>query len=245
MSRLLEVDFQRDVDLRDQPMYTVGEVAQYVGVRSMTLLTWLYGRTYHTKQGQKMWKPVIKPASEDKALLSFYNLAEAHILASTRYQHKVSFPVIREAIDYVRKHSGNGHPVNEHPLLSRDFYTDGRDIFVQSIQETVRISRGVQLGFKPILDLYLKHIVWDKQYKPVKVFPIIKGQADDKVISIMPTVSSGRPTIDGTGVQVFILWKRWQAGEEYATIADDFDIPVAKVKRAIEYVENREDRKAA
>jgi uncharacterized protein (DUF433 family) len=60
---------------------------------------------------------------------------------------------------------------------------------------------------------------------------------EEKVVSIISGVSSSRPIIDGTGVQVSVIWRRFKAGEEPDALAEDFDIPVEKIRRAIDYVE--------
>jgi uncharacterized protein (DUF433 family) len=58
-----------------------------------------------------------------------------------------------------------------------------------------------------------------------------------KVVSMTFQVSSSRPVIDGTGVQVAFVWGRHHAGEEAESIAEDFDIPVEKIRMAIDYAE--------
>jgi uncharacterized protein (DUF433 family) len=232
MSRLLAAQYRPGIESREQALYTIGEAAQYLGLHSQTLSTWLFGRYYSTKQGRKFWPPVITPASKDLALLSFYNLAEAHILASTRYTHKVSFPAVRSAIDNLISR----FPVaSAHPLLSHDFYTDGINLFIKSIEETIDISRE-QLSLKAIMDMFLERVIRDEDGQPFKVFPIVPG-VTGKVISMTFQVSSSRPVIDGTGVQVAVIWGRHNAGESDDAIAEDFDIPVEKIKQAIDYAE--------
>jgi uncharacterized protein (DUF433 family) len=232
MSKLLAAPYQLGVDSREQALYTIGEAAQYLGLQSQTLSTWLFGRYYSTKQGRKFWPPVISPANKALGLLSFYNLAEAHILASTRYTHKVSFPSVRGAIDNLISRFPE---TSAHPLLSHDFYTDGVRLFIKSIEETIDISRE-QLSLKSIMDMFLERVVRDEDGQPFKVFPMIPGVAE-KVVSMTFQVSSSRPVIDGTGVQVAVIWGRWRAGEEIDSIAEDFDIPVDKIKLAIDYAE--------
>jgi hypothetical protein len=116
MSKLLVAQFRKDIDPREQPLYTVQEAALYLGIDAATLTTWFFGRRYSTKsEGQKYWNRVIVPANEDLRLLSFFNLAEAHILAATRYQHKVPFPAVRDAIANIKLE----FPASAiHPLLS-------------------------------------------------------------------------------------------------------------------------------
>jgi uncharacterized protein (DUF433 family) len=233
MSRLLSVKYRTDIESREQPLYTVSEAAQYLGIQSQTLTTWLFGRHYWTKkQGRKFWPPVITPANEDLGLLSFYNLAEAHILAATRYKHNVSFPAVRGAItNLVTEYPA----ASEHPLLSHEFYTDGKNIFIKTIEETIDISRE-QLSLKTIMDEFLERVIRDNDDNPFKVFPIVPGMTE-RVISMTFRVSSSRPVIDGTGVQVAVVWGRHKSGESVDSIAEDFEIPVEKIKRAIDYAE--------
>jgi len=178
------------------------------------------------------WPPVIIPADKEWQLLSFYNLAEAHILAATRYRHNVPFPAVRNAIaNLVSRYP----QASVHPLLSQDFYTNGVGLFIKTIEETVDISRE-QLSLKMIMDMFLERVIRDDDDNPFKVFPIVPG-VEQKVISMTFRVSSSRPVIDGTGVQVAVISGRHNAGEAPESIAEDFDIPVEKIRTAIEYAE--------
>jgi uncharacterized protein (DUF433 family) len=236
MSKLLIVQYRTDVESREQPLYTIPEAAEYLGLQSATLHTWFYGRYYSTKnEGKKFWRNVITPANEDLQLLSFYNLAEAHILAATRYRHNVPFPAVRGAIANVVTRFPQA---SVHPLLSHDFYTDGKNLFVKTIEETVDVSRE-QLSLKLIMDMFLDRVVRDEDDNPFKIFPIIPG-VQQNFISMTFKVSSSRPVIDGTGVQVAVIEGRHRAGESPADIAEDFDIPIEKIQAAIDYAEWKE-----
>jgi uncharacterized protein (DUF433 family) len=233
MDRLLAAHYRPDVDSREQALYTIKEASEYLGVQSLTLTTWLHGRHYWTKsEGRKFWEPVLVPADPKLGLLSFFNLAEAQILAATRYKHSVPFPAIRSAIANVINEFSKA---TAHPLLSHDFYTNGKALFIKTIEETIDISHQ-QLSLKQIMDFYLERVVRDEDDNPFKVFPIVPGM-EEKVVSIISGVSSSRPIIDGTGVQVSVIWRRFKAGEEPDALAEDFDIPVEKIRRAIDYVE--------
>jgi uncharacterized protein (DUF433 family) len=86
------------------------------------------------------------------------------------------------------------------------------------------------------MDMFLERVVRDQDNNPFKVYLIVPGVAQ-KVISMTFRVSSSRPVIDGTGIQVSVIWGRHKAGEEIDPIAEDFDIPAEKVKLAIDYAE--------
>jgi len=234
MEKLLAAKYAPNADKGEIPEYTPAEVAYWLGIRESTLRSWIYGRSYRTNAGPKFFPPLIDPADPDNGLLSFYNLGEAHVLAATRYKYEVPLKAIRRAVDHIRA----AYPTS-HPLLSKEFYTDGVDVFIKTVEQTINITKQGQLGLKPILDMFLQHIDRDERFRPRKVFPIVPGQAnEDKVISITSGVSSGRPAIDGTGIPVSVIWQRHVAGDDEDTLADDFDVPKKKIQRAIEYVQH-------
>jgi len=236
MSKLLIAQFHKEIDPREQPLYTVKEAASYLGIEAATLATWFFGRRYSTKsEGQKHWNRVIVPADEQLRLLSFFNLAEAHILAATRYRHKVPFPAVRDAIANVQ----HEFPASAaHPLLSKDFYTNGSHLFVKELERTIDVSRR-QLSFKRIMNKFIKRVVSDKQDKPFKVFPLAEGEPDDRIISIVSGISHSRPIIEGTGIPAITIWRRYKAGEEPTFLAKDYHVKLPKIQRAIDYIERR------
>ena len=234
MAKLLVAKYPPNTEKGEIPSYTPAEVACWLGIRESTLRSWIFGRSYPTRSGLKFFPPLIDPADADYGLLSFYNLGEAHVLAATRYKYAVPLKAIRRAIDHLRATFPS-----RHPLLSREFYTDGADLFIKTVEQTVNLTKQGQLGLKPILDMFLQHIERDKKFRPTKVYPIIPGQSNkDKVVSITSGVSSGRPAIDGTGIPVSVVWQRYKAGDDVNTLAEDFEVPAKKIQRAIEYVEH-------
>jgi uncharacterized protein (DUF433 family) len=234
MGQLYKGRFNAEVDPRDLALYTPADAACYLGINPQTLATWLWGRTYPTTSGEKFFYPLVEPADQENKLLSFFNLAELHVLAATRYTHKVSFKSVRAAVDTIQRRFPSAHP-----LISRDFLTDGRDLFLQSVGENENLSHPMQLNFKIIMDMFLEHVIADKHNLISKIFPLIAGQPDDKVISITYGISSSQPVVDGFGVPVWLIHDRFMAGEEPDSIAADFNIPVPRVQRALEYFEQR------
>lgn len=236
MDKLLSAQYRKGVDSREQSLYTVKEAAYYLGIEPATLRTWFFGRRYETiSEGQKLWNRVIVPADPDLGLLSFFNLAEAHILAATRYRHKVPFPAVRDAIANLVR---DNPEAALHPLLSSEFFTNGKHLFTKTIEDTLDVSRE-QLSFKAIMDTFLERVINDDEGHPYKVFPLVENEVNDKVISIVAGVSYSRPIIEGTGVPVSVIWGRYNAGEDPDFIAKDFEIEPSKIHRAIKYVERR------
>lgn len=234
MAQLYKGQFIPNVDPRELALYTPGDAACYLGINPQTLGTWIWGRTYPTTTGERLFAPLIEPADPTNKLLSFFNLAELHVLAATRYTHKVSFKAVRAAMDTIQARYPTAHP-----LISREFKTNGKDLFLQSMSENENLSQPMQLNFKVIMDKFLEHVIPDTHDLIKKIFPLIAGQPDDRIISITYGISSSQPVIDGVGVPVWLIHERFNAGEDVAALAEDFDIPIPKIQRAIDYFEQR------
>jgi uncharacterized protein (DUF433 family) len=230
----------KTVDRRELPKYGIKEAARALGMPTATLNSWVNGRKYPAAGGERFFKPLIDLKAP--GLLSFYNLVEAHILLSTRKKHEVEIPVIRRAMDYVRK----AYP-SAHPLLSENFLTDGKDLFIKKLaaaqgqEQTINVSRYGQLGIGPILDFYLHRIERDEQGWPIKLFPIRLNWPGDvtqdppRVVVIDPAVSSGRPVVNGTGVMAEVIVGRFNTGEGVESIAEDYGLQVAQIEEVIRY----------
>ncbi|MGB7984637.1 MAG: DUF433 domain-containing protein [Terracidiphilus sp.] len=235
MAQVLKGRFRPYVDTRELALYTPADAAYYLGIHPKTLGTWIRGRSYPTVGGERFFEPVIDMADKDNGLLSFFNLAELHVLAATRYEHQVGFPAVRAAMDTIRQK----YPSEDHPLISRDFKTNGVDLFMQTVQETENLSHPKQLNFKGIMDNFLKNVIPDDDDLIRKIYPLIAGQPNDRVISITYGISSSQPIIDGYGVPVWLLYDRHTGGESIDDLADDFSIPPQSIQRAIDYSERR------
>jgi uncharacterized protein (DUF433 family) len=147
-------------------------------------------------------------------------------------------PEIRAAIDYVSKKYPSAHP-----LITEQFYTDGKYLFVKKLEEIIDVSRGGHLGFSTILNRYLKRIERDRKGLPVQLFPFQVGwdgkdkKNGHKPVVIDPDVSSGRPVVYGTGIMTSILSGRHKGGESVRELAEDYGLSKEQIEEAIHYFE--------
>ena len=221
-------------DFREAPRYGITETAQYLGMPLATLKSWANGRHYPTAEGGKFFAPLIKLAAP--GTLSFFNLVEAHILLFTRKKYKIEMPAIRDAIDYISK----AFP-SEHPLITEQFHTDGKDLFIKKLKQTINVSMQGQLGLGPILDMYLKRIERDQSGLPRELFPVrmdwqgMPQEEPPKVVVINPKISSGRPIVHGTGVVTSIIYGRFRAGESPIELARDYGLQTEQIDEVIRY----------
>src|SRR5580693_3557231 len=115
-------------DPREMPAYGIREAAHYLRIPYTTLKSWTLGRPYETKAGPQRFEPVIALPDQTLPLLSFYNLAEAHVLSAFRKEHGIELQNIRSAMEFVSGRFGHVHP-----LIDQEFATDGARLFIKHL----------------------------------------------------------------------------------------------------------------
>jgi uncharacterized protein (DUF433 family) len=218
-------------DRRELPQYSISEAAMFLDIHPATLRSWIFGRKYLAQGESRFWEPLIQPAARNPngPALSFFNLVEIHVLAATR-DFDVKVKSIRAAIEYVTAQSPSPRP-----LITQDFYTDGKDLFIKKLEEVINVSRSGQLGIREIVNSYLKRIQRDSFGLPLRLFPVVSKDFENNVVCITPDIGSGRPIIHNQGVRASVVWSRHLAGETIPELADDYDMEVREIEQAIGY----------
>jgi uncharacterized protein (DUF433 family) len=215
-------------DVRDFPRYSISEAGHYVRIPAATLYAWTKGQDYRLKSGhRKTFKPLIHLADDKNALLSFYNLVEAHILRFTTEERNIPLQSVRKALDFVQE----AFP-GPHPLLTHEFETSGKELFITTLGKTLNASAYGQSVMREVLAQYLRLIPRDAKGLPMRVFPI-----NSKHLAIDPYFSSGKPIVRDRGITASVLWGRNKSGESVADIASDYGMNEREVKEAIEEYE--------
>jgi uncharacterized protein (DUF433 family) len=163
-------------------------------------------------------------------LLSFVNLVEAHVLHAIRHKHGVRLGSVRRALDYVEGKLGE-----RHPLITREFKTDGVDLFIEQLGELVNASQDGQVALRQFFDLHLRRVEHDEQGIANRLFPFTRLSHVDqpRFIVINPGVSFGRPVIEASGVSTAAILERHQAGESLEHLARDFRLSLPEIEEAI------------
>lgn len=213
-------------DIREFPRYSIPEAALYVRIPVNTLRAWTLGQDYiaHTIGRRRTFKPMIELADNANKLLSFYNLVEAHILRFTTEVRNVPLQNVRKALDYVHEKIPG-----KHPLLTHDFETSGKEIFIKYLDQTINATAHGQQAMREILEKYLALIPRDVSGFPVRVFPI-----HSRRLAIDPFFSSGKPIVRGKGITASVLYGRSKSGETPSEIALDYGLTETEVQEAIE-----------
>ncbi|MGK7933499.1 MAG: DUF433 domain-containing protein [Microcystaceae cyanobacterium] len=218
------------------PTYTIADTARYLHIPLPTLRTWVNGRSYPTKKGHKEFLPLIQRPNPDIPQLSFTNLVEAHVLRVIRTVHNVPLDKIRIALDYISEQFKT-----DHPLVLKQFSTDGVDLFIEQVEQLINASRSGQLAMKQVLNHLLTRIEWDEKDIAARLFPTVANNGEnftDKVLIIDPNVSFGKPTITGTGIPTKIVTELFDAGDLIEDIADDYNCTPWQIEKAILFESN-------
>jgi len=217
---------------RTQPMYSFKEVSRLSGISVTTVRNWLFGYTVEERQVS----PLIT-ASPDTTCCSFLNLIEVMVAARFRKAEGTSFATVKQAyenaqklfsLDYpfahLRLKSIGGHIVH---MISEKGSLQALDTPEQYTIPHLVIEMAEQIEYE--LDLAAK---W---YPVGKKIPIV----------VDPYVSSGVPVIEGRGITVENIEKRFYSGKQkFEFIAKDLQLQENVIQEIIRFaprVFHRED----
>ncbi|HEY5313462.1 MAG TPA: DUF433 domain-containing protein [Pirellulales bacterium] len=225
IDRLLALD-----DPRDIPAYTIQLAAHYLRLPLSTLRDWVRGGDYRVASGKKHFAPLINLPDQRAGLLSFYNLAEAHVLSALRRTHRVKMPAIRAALDFVSQKHGW-----QRPLIQQEFQVGGARIFVEHLDnELIDAGAGGQQRALGFIAQYLTRLRWNNDLADA-LFPFTRPEGDEspKLVMIDPRFAFGRPVIVGPMVPTAIIAERYRAGDSTLHLAKDYACQALEIEEAI------------
>jgi uncharacterized protein (DUF433 family) len=220
------------VDPRDIPAYATWEAARYLRMPLRTVQNWSFG--FPSYGGE----PLIRIADREHHQLSFWNLAELHVLDALRRYHQITPKKLRRLIAYLDDAFGK----TPHPLVNERMLTDRLSVFVEEAGQLINATRAGQLAMQQLLAAHLKRIDQDVEGLAVRLFPFVRRKpnpnVDDtfhepKIISLDPRVRFGRPVIAGTSIPTLEIAERFLAGDSSADLAEDYGRPVPEIEEAI------------
>jgi uncharacterized protein (DUF433 family) len=217
-------------DPREVAAYPLPEAAHHLQVPAPTLRTWLAGHSYTTQHGPKRAAAVIVPAERAPLTLSFWNLVEAHVLASIRRHEGISLQKVRRALRFVENELDL-----KRPLIEQQFETDGVNLFVRHYGKLINASDRGQVEMKELLEAALRRIDRDPSGLADRLFPWSRDPREPRIVQIDPRRSFGRPVVMATTIPTDILAERFTAGESIAHLADEYQLDPSKIEGALRW----------
>ncbi len=234
------IDIYGGRDPREVPAYSIVEVAGFLRLPPSTLRAWVLGQGYRTRTGHRRARPVIRLPAGRPPTLTFWNLAEAHVLAAIRREHGVSLESTRKALDFVARVLRQARP-----LIGQDFLTDGISLFVGRLEEYADEDAGVrslvnasqhgQLAARQLLEGALARVSRDTHGLIERIYPWVKNLDEPRRVEIDPRRAFGRPVVAGTRVPVDELAERFGAGDGVEDIAREFHIERSVVEGVLQW----------
>jgi uncharacterized protein (DUF433 family) len=221
----------KNINLRDQPAYSLAEAARYLKLPAATLRSWVVGRAYPKGESIATFRPLFKPARKQPPLLSIYNLIEAHVLRSLRTEHGVAIRELRRAIAYAERTLKI-----ERLLLNKDLRTHAGEVFLDEYGKLISLSTSGQIAMRRMLEEHLKRVEWDQWQFPVRLYPYVSAEpTTERPIAIDPDIAFGRPVVIRAGVSTEAIAGRIDAGETVEALAEDYDLKPEEIEEAVLY----------
>ncbi len=212
-----------DADPRvDRAIFTLRESAAYLDMPASTLHSWARPR------GEE---PLVStfPRAGRAATVPFVGFAEAFVLNSLRAAG-VPLQRIRPAVQRLSDEVGVAHA-----LASQRVYTDGAELIFDYAKNTndpslLTVVRTGQQHFTEVIQGYLSRITygtdgWAEQLR-------LPAYATAEVI-VDPRQAFGQPLVVNGGARIEDLVDRFQTGDSFGAIAEDFGVPPLEVEDVI------------
>jgi uncharacterized protein (DUF433 family) len=217
-------------DVREIPAYTIAEAAHYLCIPKATISAWVKGTTYSVRGKPTRFHRVIDLPVKSKNVLSFYNLAEAHVLRVLRTEYNIQLQPIRKALQFIKIERGW-----KRPLIQEQFRTDGITLFIQHLGKLLDVSNPQQRLMEELLNEHLKRIDWENSFA-ARLYPFTRltpGGDAPRSIVIDPHRSFGRPIVDRLGVTTNVIAERLKAGDTIKKLVKEYGGPQTDIEEAI------------
>lgn len=224
-------------DPREIPAYSVAEAAHYLSIPENTVRSWIFGRSYPSRDGGRRSPGVVTPADRGRSPLSFVNLLELHVLGAIRREHEVDMRKVRTAVRHLAERFDTPHP-----LIDQEMLTDGTDLFANHLGELINLSRDGQLAMRAVLDAHLRRIDRDAKGLAVRLYPFTRAASSPdapRLIVIDPRRAFGRPVIAGTRIPTTDVFERFKAGDSLDDLVAEYGRSTQEIQEAIRYEAER------
>jgi uncharacterized protein (DUF433 family) len=214
--------------------YDLAEVARLTQEPYATVRSWFKGRT---DDGRARVFASDYRVLHGQYAVSFLDLVDVYVAAQLRH-FGVSLRVIRKAYDAI------GQQLNvRHAFAHSEIFTDGRAVFLRAANS---------LGEQELQDAISRQqfflIVAEKLSKIDygEVDQIAKAWRIAESVVVNPTISRGRPVVQGTGIPTWLLARAYHANaQRLSLVAHLYGVSEASILRAVDFERQYGRRRAA
>lgn len=223
-------------------IYTLPEAARLINVPARKIHRWLYGYHYPKKSGEvsaqafssPLWAPQLSRDDYEAEVIGFNDLLEVRFV-SAFIAHGLPLVVVRRCLETARELYGM-----DYPMTSGSFKTDGKTIFAEALEKSVREGslldlKSRQLAFRDVITPSLYAGIEYDGKRASKWYPHGRGQH----IVLDPSRQFGSPIVDEVGVPTEVLFASYVAegATPQAIIQTSrvYEVPAKLVKAAIRF----------
>jgi len=225
---------------RTGPMYTFSEAAQLAHVSTSTVTNWLRG---YTSAGHDI-APLITTHDRNRAMVSFLNLIEIVVAGQFRKALHVKYQTVLRAYDNAKQIFNLDYPFAHLELealgghIVQHYRNQPSGKSMQAMDTPEQWSLGLPLPNEVLNTIhqldYLEELA-------AKWFPVGR----DVPIVIDPQISTGIPTVIGTGVTIGAIHERFKAGHNIEFLAGDYELEPSVIQTVIQYAMQHSELVAA
>ncbi|MER9674498.1 hypothetical protein [Mesorhizobium sp. M0208] len=212
--------------------YSAQEAALLIKTSARNVNRWLKGYSYRRNDVvhdiEPLWQSQVPVENDDHLEIGFRDLIELRFVKAF-IQAGVGLLAIRNCIEYARE-----CVEDDRPFSTRRFQTDGRTIFLDSIERSGKAElldlRKKQYVFRQVIDRTFKDL--DIENDAVARWRPYHGRAS---IVIDPERSFGQPIAAKSGVPTVALADAVEAEGSIERVARLYEVPPAVVRDAVSF----------
>ncbi len=209
---------------RAQPMYSFGEAARLADVSTSTVRNWFLG--YAARQTP----PLFPEGVVGNSTLSYLQLIETVVAARFRNLDNVRYQNVHAAYRNAREILGIEYPFAHAKLEALGGHIIARLEGEGAGDSFQALDSPTQWSLPGLVLEVIHQFEYEGEFV-AKWFPLGK----ECPIVIDPRIGSGNPTVEGRGVSVSTIFKRWRAGLKMDFIAQDLALEVDDVETVLQY----------
>ncbi|MEI9417578.1 hypothetical protein [Mesorhizobium sp. Cs1321R2N1] len=211
--------------------YTLGEAARLIGTSALNISRWMKGYTYRREQVEHRIAPLWSsqwPVIDNHLEIGFRDLVELRFVKAFT-DVGVGLLAVRNCLEYARECVDD-----DRPFSTRRFQTDGRTIFLESIERSGEAKlldlKRRQYVFRQVIDRTFKDL--DIEDEAVARWRPFNGKQS---IVVDPNRSFGQPIAAKYGVPTIALAQAVEAEGSVDKVARLFGVSAAVIRDAVKF----------